>query len=66
METLFIGAVSKLHKRFFHGEDVHLHLVHPYLVRVKVFIIHLRKTVCINVYLHVNLTLLKVKTNKYN
>ena len=32
--------------------------------RVKVIITHLRKTVYINVYLHVNLTLLKVKTKK--
>ena len=38
-----------------------------YAQRIKGIIIHLRKTVYINVYLHVNLTLLKVKTeNKYN
>ena len=38
-----------------------------YAQRVKGIIIHLRKTVYKNVYLHVNLTLLKVKTkNKYN
>ena len=35
-----------------------------YTQRVKDIIIHLRKTVYINVYLHVNLTLLKVKTKK--
>ena len=38
-----------------------------YTQRVKDSIIHLRKTVYTNVYLHVNLTVLKVKTeNKYN
>ena len=38
-----------------------------YTQRVKGIIIHLKKTVYINVYLHVNLTLLKVKTkSKYN
>ena len=28
-ETLFTGAVSKLQKKFIHGEDVHHHLVCP-------------------------------------
>ena len=38
-----------------------------YAQRIKGIIIQLRKTVYINVYLHVNPTLLKVKTeNKYN
>ena len=38
-----------------------------YAQRIKGIIIHLRKTVYINTYLHVNLTLLKAKTeNKYN
>ena len=38
-----------------------------YAQKVKGNIIRLRKRVYINVYLHVNLTLLKVKTkNKYN
>ena len=38
-----------------------------YTQRVKGIIIHLRKTMYINVYLHVNLTLLKIKTkSKYN
>ena len=38
-----------------------------YKEMVKGIVIHLKKTVDINVYLHVPLTLLKVKTeNKYN
>ena len=38
-----------------------------YAQRIKGITINLRKTVYINVYLEVNLTLIKVKTeNKYN
>ena len=38
-----------------------------YAQRVKGIIIHLKKTVYMNVYLHGDLTLLKVKTeNKFN
>ena len=38
-----------------------------YAQRIKGITVDLRKTVYINVYLHVNLALLKVKTeNKYN
>ena len=38
-----------------------------YAQRIKGIIIHLRKTVYINVYLHINLTFLEIKTeNKYN
>ena len=57
-ETLFTGAVSKLQKKLVHGEDLHPTL---YAQRIKGIIIHLKKPVYINVYLHVNLT-----ENKYN
>ena len=127
-QTLFTGVVSKLQKKFVHGEDLHPepilegkeicaifqrkskkkdkkgqniwkfeqkckkfenilkkrephvcdYRIHEtarmcpdtstlYAQRIKGIIIQLRKTVYINVYLHVNLTLLKVKTkNRYN
>ena len=121
-ETLFTRAVSKLEKKFVHGENVrwyvrffrkmakkgkkgkifenleknvkkieniskkrqahvcdyHMHetarrcpeiptLYAQNAKRIKGIIRELQKTVYINVYLHVNLTLLKVKTeNKYN
>ena len=63
-ETLIIGAVSKLQKNFVRGGDVHPHLVCPKGYRCH----HIyEEAVYINVYLHVNLTLLKVKIkNKYN
>ena len=65
---MFIGMVLKLQNKFIRVEDVHPHHVCQSVKGVtRGIVINLRKTVYINVYLHVNLTLLKIKTeNKYN
>ena len=58
----------KLQNKIIRVEDVHpQHVCQSVKGVTRGIVINLRKTVYINVYLHVNLTLLKIKTeNKYN
>ena len=63
-ENCSLGQFRSYKKSLFMGR---MYTPTLYTQRVKGIIIHLKKTVYINVYLHVNLTLLKVKTkSKYN
>ena len=60
-----LGRFRSYEKKFIHGEDVGGGAL--YAQRIKGIIINLRETVYINMYLHVKLTFLNVKTeNKYN
>ena len=59
-----LGQFQSYKKGLFMGR---MYTPSMYTQRVKDIITHLRKAVYINVYLHVNLTLLKIKTKKkYN